>query len=96
MIDLEVDQKGNLSQKMSMGKEITYWKVSGNVNDYDEEFLMGDTDMFNNYMKIHKFKKEEAKSRWRDLNSVLFYFFMRLEEIRKNMTFINSLQNVNC
>ena len=41
--------------------------------------LMGDTDMFNNYMKIAKFKKLNKQS-WRDLNSALFYSLL-IQEI---------------
>ena len=60
VIDFEVDQKAKtLVSKNEYGKaEITY-QVSGNVLTIKnvKNSLMGDTDMFNNYMKIAKFKK---------------------------------------
>ena len=60
VIDLEVDQKAKtLVSKNEYGKaEITY-QVSGNVLTIKnvKNSLMGDTDMFKNYMKIAKFKK---------------------------------------
>lgn len=60
VIDLEVDQKAKtLVSKNEYGKaEITY-QVSGNVLTIKnvKNSLMGNTDMFNNYMKIAKFKK---------------------------------------
>ena len=60
VIKLEVDQKAKtLVSENEYGKaEITY-QVSGNVLTIKDvkNSLMGDTDMFNNYMKIAKFKK---------------------------------------
>lgn len=60
VIDFEVDQKAKtFVSKNEYGKaEITY-QVSGNVSTIKnvKNSLMGDTDMFNNYMKIAKFKK---------------------------------------
>ena len=60
VIDLEVDQKAKtLVSENEYGKaEITY-QVSGNVLTIKDvkNSLMGDTDMFKNYMKIAKFKK---------------------------------------
>ena len=60
VIDLEVEQKAKtLVSKNEYGKaEITY-QVSGNVLTIKnvKNSLMGDTDMFKNYMKIAKFKK---------------------------------------
>ena len=60
VIELEVDQKAKtLVSENEYGKaEITY-QVSGNVLTIKDvkNSLMGDTDMFNNYMKIAKFKK---------------------------------------
>ena len=60
VIDFEVDQKAKtFVSKNEYGKaEITY-QVSGNVLTIKnvKNSLMGDTDMFNNYMKIAKFKK---------------------------------------
>ena len=60
VIDFEVDQKAKtLVSKNEYGKaEITY-QVSGNVLTIKnvKNSLMGDTDMFKNYMKIAKFKK---------------------------------------
>ena len=60
VIDLEVDQKAKtLVSKNEYGKaEITY-QVSGNVLTIKnvKNSLMGDTDMFKNYMTIAKFKK---------------------------------------
>ena len=60
VIDLEVEQKAKtLVLENEYGKaEITY-QVSGNVLTIKnvKNSLMGDTDMFKNYMKIAKFKK---------------------------------------
>lgn len=60
VIDFEVNQKAKtFVSKNEYGKaEITY-QVSGNVLTIKnvKNSLMGDTDMFNNYMKIAKFKK---------------------------------------
>lgn len=60
VIKLEVDQKAKtLVSENEYGKaEITY-QVSGNVLTIKDvkNSLMGDTDMFNNYMKIAKFNK---------------------------------------
>ena len=58
--EVKVDQKAKtLVSENEYGKaEITY-QVSGNVLTIKDvkNSLMGDTDMFNNYMKIAKFKK---------------------------------------